>query len=356
MVSNIITDIDAIRKTRRPDAYKPKNNLINMLTADINNPGDENVKPADTLPIHSLVPYTNHPFRLYEGERLADLVRSIKELGILLPVIVRPLNAENEIYEILSGHNRVNAAKMAGLTEVPVIIKHGLTDKDAKLIVTETNLIQRSFADLSHSERAVAIKEHMDAISGQGKRNDLLKEIENLLNTEEIKENETSALIGRRLESREKTAEKYGLCRANVSRYMRLSYIIQPLINRVDDDEIGLYPAVSLSYLSHDEQTELNRLLGETAYKIDMKKAESMREFSENKKLTNEKMIQILSGELYKKPKSKTIPPLKIKAKIYQKYFDTDTKPSEMEVIIDKALAMYFANKEEKEGSPTDEN
>ena len=110
------------------------------------------------------------------------------------------------------------------------------------------------------------------------------------------------------------------------------------MLKRLDTDEIGFYPAVSLSYLSHDEQTELNRILDETEYKVDMKKADSLRELSENKKLTNEKMIQILSGELYKKPKAKTIPPLKIKPKIYQKYFDADTKPSEMEVVIDQAL------------------
>jgi len=122
--------------------------------------GDE-IKAAEAAPnsplsldIADLVPYTNHPFKLYEGDRLDDMVRSIKELGVLMPVIVRP--NEDETYEILSGHNRANAAKLAGLKEIPVIIKTGLSDDEAKLIVTETNLVQRSFADLSHSERAFA--------------------------------------------------------------------------------------------------------------------------------------------------------------------------------------------------------
>jgi len=90
-----------------------------------------------TLPLDCLVPFTSHPFKLYEGERLDDMVRSLKELGVLLPIIVRPIiDSENREYEILSGHNRVNAARIAGLTDLPVIIKTGLSDDEAKLIVT----------------------------------------------------------------------------------------------------------------------------------------------------------------------------------------------------------------------------
>jgi len=300
---------------------------------------------TETLFTDELISYINHPFKLYEGERLNDMVRSIQELGVIVPIIVRPLD---ENYEILSGHNRVNAAKIAGLKKVPVIIKTGLDDAEAKLIVTETNLLQRSFADLSHSERAVALKTHLDALKesngGQGKRNDLLDEIKRLSNPHETVGNETPDQFGRKLESREITAGKYGLGTTNVSRYIRLSYLDQALLNRVDKNEIPFISAVSLSYLSSDEQTELSKLLDESAYKVDMKKAESLREFSENKKLTNEKMEQILSGELNKKPKPKTAPPLKIKAKIYQKYFDDKTTQSEMEEVIEQALTEYFEN------------
>jgi len=299
---------------------------------------------ALSLNISDLVPFADHPFKLYEGSRLDDMVRSITEMGVIVPVIVRPLGEEEGSYEILSGHNRVNAAKIAGLTEVPTVIKTGLTDDEAALIVTETNLVQRSFADLSHSQRAVALKRHMDAISKQGKRTDLIDEIERLSNPHEIKENGTSDQLGRKLESREITAEKYGLSTTNVSRYVRLSHLTQPILNRVDSDEIAFIPAVSLSYLSPDEQTELDRLLGEAAYKVDMKKAESLRELSESKKLTPEKMAQVLSGELNKKPKPKTPPPFKLKAKIYQKYFDGDTPQTEIETVIDQALTEYFEN------------
>jgi ParB family chromosome partitioning protein len=306
---------------------------------------------TETLFIGDLVPYADHPFKLYEGERLNDMVRSVRERGVIVPVIVRPLDEGEDTYEILSGHNRVNAAKMAGLKKVPVVIKTGLDDEEAKLIVTETNLVQRSFADLSHSERAIALKTHMDAISNQGKRTDLLDELKTLFKPHEIEGNGTSAQVERKLESREITAEKYGLSRANVSRYIRLSHLIHSLMNRIDSDEIAFIPAVSLSYLSTDEQTELNRLLDESAYKIDMKKAESLREFSENKKLTNEKIMQILSGELNKKPKSKTTPPFKLKAKIYQKHFDGDTPQSEMEIVIDEALTEYFEKRRQEENA-----
>jgi ParB family chromosome partitioning protein len=281
------------------------------------------------------------------------MVRSVKELGVIVPVIVRPID-ENEsegTYEILSGHNRVNAAKLAGLVKVPVVIKTDLTDEEAALIVTETNLVQRSFADLSHSERAIALKCHMDALKdsngGQGKRTDLFNEIERLSNPDEIKENGTSYLLDTKLRSNEKTGAQYGLSSASVARYIRVSYLAKSLQQRMDNDEIGLYPAVSLSYLLPDEQTELDKLLTESAYNVDMKKAESLREFSEGKKLTNEKMIQILTGELNKKPKPKPAPPLRIKAKIYQKYFNGDTPQSEMEAVVDQALAEYFENHKE---------
>jgi ParB family chromosome partitioning protein len=322
-------------------------NVMSILLGDEESGSTPNAPKA--LNITDLVPYASHPFKLYTGERLDDMVRSVKELGVIVPVIVRPID-ENEsegTYEILSGHNRVNAAKLAGLVKVPVVIKTDLTDEEAALIVTETNLVQRSFADLSHSERAVALKQHLDAIKAQGKRNDLLNEIKILSNPDEIKENGTSGLIDPKAEARDKVGDKYGLDARSVSRYVRLCELNQSLLNRIDADEIGLYPAVSISYLSPDEQTELDKLLTESAYKIDMKKAESLREFSESKKLTNEKMMQILSGEFNKKPKPKTAPQLRIKAKIYQKYFNGDTTQAEMEAVVEQALTEYFENHKE---------
>jgi ParB family chromosome partitioning protein len=307
----------------------------------------ENLGTTQTLDIIDLVPFTNHPFKLYEGARLDDMVRSVKELGVVVPIVVRPIEGEYT-HEILSGHNRVNAAKLAGLTEVPAVIKTGLSDEDAALIVTETNLIQRSFADLTHSQRAVALKRHMDAISKQGKRTDLIDEIKRLSNPDEIRENGTSCLVGAKLNrADEQVGEQYGLSSRTVARYVRVALLSEPLQQRIDSEEIGLYPAVSLSYLTPNEQTELERQLSEASYKLDMKKAESLRELSEGGKLTPEKMAQVLSGELNKKPKPKTAPAFKLKAKIYQKYFPGDTPQKEIETTIDQALAAYFEQKKE---------
>ena len=173
----------------RKSKAEVERNLRAILLDEEPNPNAP-TNATESLFVDELIPYADHPFKLYEGERLDDMVRSVKELGVIVPVIVRPLD---EDYEILSGHNRVNAAKIAGLKKVPVIIKTGLTDEEAKLIVTETNLVQRSFADLSHSERAVALKMHLEALKesngGQGTRTDLLDEIKTLSNPHEIKEN-----------------------------------------------------------------------------------------------------------------------------------------------------------------------
>jgi ParB family chromosome partitioning protein len=127
----------------------------------------------------------------------------------------------------------------------------------------------------------------------------------------------------------------------SVSRYIRLSHLTPELLNRADNGEIGLYPAVSVSYLTHNEQTELNCVLSESSYKLDIKKAETMRSFSGTNKLTAEKMRQILSGNLSKR--SAAIAPVKIKSKILQKYFNAGTPQSEIEAVIVQALEKYFA-------------
>ncbi len=342
--------MDDMNKTgfRRKSREETKQAVMALLLGEDN---EANCKPyaeqnpSCILHISDLVPFVNHPFKLYEGARLDDLVRSIKELGIIVPIIARPLDEDEGTYEILSGHNRVNAAKLAGLSEVPATVKTGLTDEEAELIVTETNLMQRSFADLTYAQRAIAIKRHMDAVRKQGRRTDLINEIKRLSNPDESKEIGTSCQdVVKPPRSNEQVGEAYQLSPRNVARYVRISYLSEPLTSRLDHGEIAFIPAVMLSYLSMDEQALLNQLLHETSFKIDMKKADILHKLSDTKKLTMEKMRQVLSGELNKKPKSKTVPPLKIKAKIYQKYFDSNTTQSEMETIIDQALEEYFQN------------
>lgn len=160
----------------------------------------QKVQKIESIPAAELHHYENHVFQLYEDERKSDMIESIKENGILTPLIVREKGVE---YEILAGHNRFECGKAAGITEFPCIIKN-VDDEEAELIVTVTNLHQRSLSDMSHSQKARAIKTYYNAVKSQGKRNDLLNEMKILIETaekaDEINENSTSRQVGEKLE------------------------------------------------------------------------------------------------------------------------------------------------------------
>jgi len=279
------------------------------------------------LSIDKVFPYKAHPFKLYEGQRFSDMVESIKAYGVLLPIIVRPIG--NSAYEVLSGHNRVKAAKAAGMDTVPAIVREGLADDEALLIVTETNLLQRSFADLSHSERALALSTHYDAIKKQGRRTDLIKDIENMLKAPDINVSETSTPVAYRLTSAEVIGEKYSMSHDNVARYIRINKLIDPIKERVDDGEIAVRSAVSLSYLPESQQGIVEDVLGDGNYKIDMNKAEALRLASEKKPLTHEAAEQILAGT--KKPRQPQTSGFKLHSQIVTMYFRPEQKKAEIE-------------------------
>ncbi len=130
-------------------------------------------KGVQMLPLESIKPFRNHPFHLYEGERLDDMVESVREHGVLVPAIVRTIQGG---YEMLAGHNRLNAARLAGLAEIPAIVKEGLPDAEAYVYVIETNMLQRSFNDLSVSERIAVLAERYDKVCGTKKREEILAE------------------------------------------------------------------------------------------------------------------------------------------------------------------------------------
>lgn len=316
------------------------------------------------IEINKLKPFSNHPFKLYEGDRLKDMIESIKEYGVITPVIVRPLDNG---FEILSGHNRVNAAKLVGLDRVPVVIKENLTDEEAMLIVTETNLIQRSFADLSHSERARVLAEHHKAIKEQGKRVDLgkdispdkqrkldiINEIEKLSNTDKINKNSDLGRIDPKTFSRDKIANTYDLSPSVVSRYLRIDSLISLLKDRIDKDEMPLYAGVNLSFTNDKEQELIEDILLSHGFKIDLKKSEALKEQSQSKKLTYEKAFNILSGECLDKPKR--VKQIKISPKLTSKYFKENQSQKEIEGIIDEALKLYYLQEQVKQSSNDDE-
>ena len=286
-------------------------------------------------------PFPEHKFKLYEGQQLDDMVESIRQFGILLPIIL--WHTGERKYIILSGHNRRNAAMLAGLTKGPVIVRENLTHDEATLIVTETNLRQRSFADMSHSERAYCLAQHYEALKSQGRRNDLLTEIEMLLNPHESRENPTSSQLVTKLRSDEKLGEEYGLSHAKVARYIRLAGLNEELIKRVDTGEISFLAAYDLSFVEDTgKQQRIADLMVSEGYKLDMKKAELLRNYYETGKLTDVTTTQILSGEKTRKPKSDKPQPIKVKTSVITKYFTAGQSAKEIEETIDRALEIYF--------------
>lgn len=192
------------------------NDAINLLADEVPVPVVEN--GIQMILIENIKPFHNHPFRMYEGERMEDMVDSIKEHGVLNPVIV---HKTEDGCEMLSGHNRWNAAKLAGLTAIPAIVKEVLTEGEAYVYEIETNLMQRSFTDMLPSEKAAVLAERYEKVLSQGKRNDILREL-NLLEGNEA----TFGNSCQKLRNREGLGEEYGLSSHTVANLLRVNKLI----------------------------------------------------------------------------------------------------------------------------------
>lgn len=291
---------------------------------------------VEQIKIDDIQAFHDHPFHLYEGERLQDMVQSIKEHGVLNPVIVRKLGKG---YEMLSGHNRANAAKLAGLTEVPAIVKADLPDEEAYVYVIETNLMQRSFNDLMPSEKAAVMAAHYDKVCCQGKRNDIIRELE-LLNGIEPKS--TCGHNGHKLKNRDAMAAEYGFSSRNAARYLRLNYLIQPFKNMMDENKIALLAAVDVSYLIEDEQKMLWNIVERQGLKVKPAYAEKLRK--ESGSLTEEKMAEILEALQVKHSDGNAGVSLKLPKEICNKYFE-GMNSRQMASVVEQALAAWFEGK-----------
>jgi ParB family chromosome partitioning protein len=279
--------------------------------------------------VESLVPFANHPFTQYEGQRFTDMVESIRANGIITPIVVRPTGKGQ--HEILSGHNRVSAAKEAGLKTVPAIIRSGLTDDEAMLIVTETNLIQRSFADLKHSERAIALATHYDAMKKKsGYRSDLLEEIDKL----------TSSPVGTRLATKDRLAEQYGLSKNTIMRYLRVNKLIAALKERLDNGGIGMRVAEALSYLRVKEQAIVENILA-TGKRISIKQADELHKESKQGELGKKYINRVFEVGFF----PTKVKPVKFSGQFLSQYFDEKQSSEEIESVMAEALARYFENK-----------
>jgi len=265
------------------------------------------------LPIRNLRHYENDPFKDRSGEEMEKLAASIRENGLQYPIIVRPMQEKGQ-YEILAGRRRVGAVKTNGGTEIDAIIRD-VDDDEAAMIVTETNL--RSREKILPSERAFAYKLQLDVIKRQGKRSDL-------------EDDATSTRIGWRSESANLVAEKNDTSKNEIRRYIRLTYLIPPLLNLVDTETIPLYAAFDLSYLDEPAQTSVHTFFFKSEYgvKLDLKMATSLHAAFKEKKVLTEEIIGALCHDKQNNIQPRTF---SINRKKLQPYLDKLPDDDELE-------------------------
>lgn len=285
------------------------------------------------IPLDMLVPFHNHQFSLYSGERRDDMVESIRKNGVMTPIVCRPNPNGSDTYEILIGHNRWNCSKIAGLETIPAIIKEQLTEEEAQTYVDESNLIQRGFNDLKISEQARIIARRYSEMFSQGKRNDIINEIK-MLNGEE------ASAVGN---SREKVADEYGLSRNTIARLVRISKLSDGILGWIDKGQLAVRAGVELSYLSTEEQSklfEINSVDENMLIKISEAQARDLRVLSADGVLDGDEMLKVLSVKKKKPDKKVSIAPT-----LYKKYF-AGLSNDEIADTVAAALDMFFKNKE----------
>ena len=292
------------------------------------------------IPVDMLVPYHNHQYSLYDGERRDDMVESIRKNGVISPIVCRPNPDGTDTYEILIGHNRWNCSKLAGLDTIPAIIKEKLTEEEAQTYVDESNLLQRGFNDLKISEQARIIARRYSEMFSQGKRNDIINEIRALNGESDSKGN-----------SREKVAEEYGLSRNTIARLVRISKLTDCILQWLDLGELSIRAGVELSYLTECEQDILWQIntvdnSGHMLMKISESQARDLRVLSadckkESLELSGNQMLKVLAIRK-KKPDKK----IAINPNTYKKYF-TDKSNDEIQQIVEQALEMYYNDRKD---------
>ncbi len=273
------------------------------------------------IDVRAIYPFENHPFKVVDDEKMDDLVESIKANGILTPVLVRP--DDEGTYEMISGHRRLHAAKRAGLSRIPAIVKEMTTD-DATIAMVDAN-VQRE--EILPSERAFSLKMKMDAMNHRGKRSDLS------LSHEETK-----------FHSAERIGEMEGIGRAQVHRYIRLTYLITKLLDMVDDKRLALSVAVELSYLDKNIQQWVYEYIRENGM-IKQEQLMELRKYRDNETLTQEQLIDLLHGSIATVSKSKKIT---INERRLHKFFPANYSKTEMEKIIFGLLEQWKKAQEEE--------
>ena len=274
----------------------------------------EEIKP---VPISELKPFTEQPFKVKLDEDMDALVESIKQCGVLTPVIARP--HKDGGYEILSGHRRVKACELAGITDIPVVVKN-LDDDTATILLVDSNL-QREH--ILPSEKAFAYQMKLEAMKRQGARTDL-----------------TSSQIGTKLRSDIELAEQVGESRNQIQRYIRLTNLIDPILDMVDNNQIAMNAAVEISYLGSKEQAAVMQSIEKEETSPSIAQARKMRKFHQDGNLSNAVIESIMMEQ---KPETVKITLGEEKLK---KYFPKSYSKAKMEEIILKLLDKWRRQRE----------
>ena len=265
---------------------------------------EEQREQVQQIPIDALHPFTNHPFKVLDDEAMTRTVESIAQYGVLAPLIARP-RPDGDGYEIISGHRRQYAAKLAGLETLPVIVRN-MDDDAAVLLMVDSNLQRETILP---SERAFAYKMKLEALKNQGARSDL-----------------TSPQVAAKFRSDDAVAKDQGISGDTVRRYIRLTNLIPEMLDLVDQKKISFNPAVELSYLDENQQRDFLEAMDGTQNAPSVSQAQQLKKMAQCGEFTYEKAFDILGQE--KKSEQDTVT---IKNDILRKYFPRSYTPRQME-------------------------
>ena len=265
---------------------------------------EEQQEQVRQIPIDDLHPFTNHPFKVLDDEAMTRTVESIAQYGVLAPLIARP-RPDGDGYEIISGHRRQYAAKLAGLETLPVIVRQ-MSDDAAVILIVDSNL-QREH--ILPSERAFAYKMKLDAIKNQGARSDL-----------------TSPQLAAKFRSDDAVAKDQGISGDTVRRYIRLTSLIPELLDMVDEKKISFNPAVELSYLDESQQRDFLEAMNDTQNAPSLSQAQQLKKMAQQGDFSYEKAFDVMGQE--KKSEKDTVT---IKNETLRKYFPRSYTPKQME-------------------------
>ena len=265
---------------------------------------EEQREQVQQIPIDDLHPFTNHPFKVLDDEAMTRTVESIAQYGVLAPLIARP-RPDGDGYEIISGHRRQYAAKLAGLDTLPVIVRQ-MSDDAAVILMVDSNL-QREH--ILPSERAFAYKMKLEALKNQGARSDL-----------------TSPQVAAKFRSDDAVAKDQGISGDTVRRYIRLTNLVPELLDMVDEKKIAFNPAVELSYLDESQQRDFLEAMEDTQNAPSLSQAQQLKKMAQQGDFSYEKAFDVMGQE--KKSEKDTVT---IKNETLRKYFPRSYTPKQME-------------------------